>query len=120
MRFDSNLRGFHGYDFNISMECHKHGLKVSVINTIDLIHLSEGILNADWYLNTHLLHRKYKKLLPIGRVKDNSAEFDQLESKNGYNCIKHGLTHGLKTELLTGYFKLLAFDLSLKTHQNIF
>ena len=118
--FDSNLKGFHGYDFNISMECHKYELKVSVINTIDLTHLSEGILNANWYLNTHLLHRKYKKLLPIGRTKDNSAEFDQLESKNGYNFIKHGLTNGLRTELITWYFKLLTFERSLKIHQNIF
>jgi len=56
-------------DLNISFEYKKQGFKVMVTNEILLEHFSLGIINEAWVRSTHIIHQRYKNLLPLGKSK---------------------------------------------------
>jgi glycosyltransferase involved in cell wall biosynthesis len=66
IHFDSEMKGFHNYDLNISFEWKKKGFIIIVTNEILLEHFSLGILNESWVRSTYKIHQRYKKLLPLG------------------------------------------------------
>jgi hypothetical protein len=63
--FDENrLTGFHGYDFDLSMQI-RQKYKIVVTHQIFLEHFSAGNYNHQWLSDTFFLHQKWKKKLPI-------------------------------------------------------
>lgn len=119
LSFSGDLKGFHGYDFNISMECHKNNLQVFVTKNVLIEHQSEGQLNYDWYHNLHLLHIRYLNLLPIGRTNENTQLFNRIEKRNGYNFLKHALDYPVNYNLFFWYFKYILIDTKLSNHINL-
>jgi glycosyltransferase involved in cell wall biosynthesis len=65
MYFNTDLKGFHNYDLNISFECKKRGFKIIATNEIVLEHLSIGVLNEAWVGSTYTIHQLYKEVLPL-------------------------------------------------------
>ncbi len=88
IQFDESIiKGFHGYDLDLSMQVLNQGRKIIVSNQVLVTHLSEGTPNIDWY-NTHKqLSKKWEKNLPI---KINQINLIELVS-NEYNCFYSGL-----------------------------
>lgn len=62
--FDEELlKGFHGYDIDISMAI---GCKYKVVVSYDILveHFSQGSLNMEWLKNSLLVHEKWASELP--------------------------------------------------------
>lgn len=63
--FDSNTyKGFHLYDFDISMQINSLGYQIYVTNDILIEHKSSGCINTQYYENLFKFHKKWINLLP--------------------------------------------------------
>lgn len=78
LKFDENLKGFHGYDMDISIKCKILNLKVLVINSININHNSEGNRNSAWLESLIQISNNYDSYLPIN-FSDNK-KLENLES----------------------------------------
>lgn len=64
-RFDEEtLKGFHGYDFDFSMQIVNAGYKVIVSRDLLLEHFSKGSFNTQWVQAVIALNRKWEDHLP--------------------------------------------------------
>ncbi len=82
--FDEELlTGFHGYDIDISIAIGRK-YKVAVTYRILLEHFSEGSLNENWLKSSLLVHRKWRKSLPItfGTISKQEIIFCEEETFN--------------------------------------
>ena len=95
-KFDeATLRGFHGYDFDYSMQIAQK-YQVLVCSEIIIEHFSKGSFNRDWINTTILLNKKWSHQLPkslvVGLTK---AEWDSLEFWQAEFILKLIHMHGL-------------------------
>jgi hypothetical protein len=65
IRFDEEMKGFHGYDLDISLQSCDAGYKNYVVFDILIEHLSSGNKNRRYYQNLVQLYRKWEQLLPL-------------------------------------------------------
>lgn len=79
-KFDeATLLGFHGYDFDFSMQIAQK-YQVLVCSEIIIEHFSKGSFNQDWINTTILLNKKWSHQLPKSLVLGlTKAEWDSLE-----------------------------------------
>lgn len=64
---DKTFSGFHCYDSDICMQILMAGYKIKVTFEIDILHKGKGNLNAQYYHDIELWHKKWKDCLPIAR-----------------------------------------------------
>lgn len=117
LQFDESIRGFHGYDLNLSLEAIKKGLKNIISKEILLEHFSQGTINQNWVLATHAVHQKYAALLPVSvsnRVKNNKLEIINLE-----RFIEQALKLGLKHIALFYWLRFIKLKPIAKPHVKI-
>lgn len=65
IKFDENLSGFHGYDYDISIQSTIAGFTNYVVYDIVLEHFSTGETSAKYYLNLISIFKKWEKFLPL-------------------------------------------------------
>jgi len=65
IRFDENLEGFHGYDYDISLQATVAGYINYVIYDIKLEHFSKGKTDIHYFRNLISIYKKWEKYLPI-------------------------------------------------------
>jgi len=106
--FDSTMHGFHNYDLNISFEYIKKGYKIVVTNEVLLEHFSLGIVNEAWFRSTYALHKKYRKLLPLGKCE--KANCNKLEVINAKHFIEESLKYGLHTIAIAVWMQLFCLN----------
>ena len=107
IRFDENLGGFHGYDFDISLQATVAGFTNYVVYDINLEHLSRGKPDKNYYKNLIRVYRKWEDHLPLmGRnipedMKNNLRAIEFKRFKTLINrMIKTGFTtREIHTEL---------------------
>lgn len=63
--FDEQIKGFHGYDIDISLQSVAAGYTNQVIYDISLEHFSKGVRNDLYYRNLIQIFKKWENLLPI-------------------------------------------------------
>jgi glycosyltransferase involved in cell wall biosynthesis len=63
--FNSQMKGFHNYDLNISFEYKKFGYKVIVTNEVLIEHFSLGTIKDEWVESSYQLYNFYKNSLPL-------------------------------------------------------
>ncbi len=63
--FDENLKGFHGYDYDITIQSTVAGYTNFVVYDIVLEHNSRGKTHAQFYRNLILIFRKWGCVLPL-------------------------------------------------------
>jgi hypothetical protein len=108
IRFNEKFYGFHNYDQNISFEYKKYGYKIIVTKDILIEHFSNGKIDVSWLKSVDLLHRHYKKILPLtlnGSKPDNSLEINNITNFI-FQCLEFNTySIGLKywTKLLLMY-----------------
>jgi hypothetical protein len=116
VKFDENLSGFHGYDYDISLQSYVAGYQNYVIYDIKVEHFSGGKTNRFYFKNLISIYKKYEKYLPIvGKsvTDEERAKIDKLEQKNLNQLIRKMVRKGfevaeIKTEI--GYFaKLIGY-----------
>lgn len=118
--FNSDFRGFHNYDLNLSFENIIKGFKVLVTNRINIEHFSRGSMNKGWYISTIKLHEYYKKYLPISiGIEIDPKALVTLEFINSSKFINQLLEQGLKREALKYCLKLILLKPYSKFHLRI-
>lgn len=103
--FNSELKGFHNYDLNLSFEYLRNGYSVVVTNKILLEHFSIGILDKSWCESSLQIHKLYKDFLPL-----NKSPFLHLKNKefsNGVKFISKLLEFKLKKQAFFLWLRLL-------------
>ena len=65
IKFDENLDGFHGYDFDISIQSVLTGKINHVIYDILVEHFSRGTPDADYYRSLIKIFKKWERSLPL-------------------------------------------------------
>jgi len=111
----SVVKGFHGYDMDLSLTTHFGGSEVVVAHDISVDHFSRGHRNMDWYLTNRLISRKWSRHLPtISRdVHVTKWELFRLELKTIFWLVgKNRIKNLLKVPLWTVRFLLRPRSLS--------
>ena len=104
--FDENsLTGFHGYDFDLSMQI-RQKYKIVVTHQILLEHFSAGNYNHQWLSDIIFIHQKWKKQLPIfiGQKKRHDYKSDYIAASS---LLNHMLTINYKNKFILKYYFLL-------------
>jgi len=76
IKFDEELNGFHGYDFDICIQATVAGYSNHVLYDISLEHFSKGNADASYYRNLIKIFKKWNKSLPL--IGENTSQ-KQLE-----------------------------------------
>lgn len=74
IHFDENLKGFHGYNLDISLQSHNAGFTNYMVSDIMIEHLSSGNKNRRYYKNLITVYRKWESILPIDTGKSLSKK----------------------------------------------
>lgn len=114
IRFDDKMKGFHNYDLNISFEYIKKGYKIVVTNEVLLEHFSFGILNEAWVRSTYVIHKIYKKLLPLGKREKPISK--KVEVANAKRFIEESFKYSLNTIAISVWMQLFCLHPISKYH----
>jgi glycosyltransferase involved in cell wall biosynthesis len=121
IHFDTELKGFHNYDLNISLECKNKEYKIVVTNEILIEHFSNGNINKSWQDSTMKIHELYLKNFPLYVGSKNiKHDLKSLEIKNGLNFLNQCLAFGFKDGFFKLWFKLFCLQPFSKSHFMIF
>lgn len=115
--FDTDLKGFHNYDLDLSIQHYKLKKRICVTSEILIEHFSEGNINKDWYISTGKFHRKNYDVLPIViDSKMNQQNMKMNEFRVGASFVMHLLEMNLKGEALYWWLKLFKMKFYSKFH----
>lgn len=120
IKFNTRMTGFHNYDLNLALECHRLALKVIVTNRILLEHYSIGNQDSKWYLSTTELHKIYKSILPLNPEKSwtDCQSLRKQEFLNGVAFVKGLLAQNYKKQAVYYWLRLLTLKPYSKFHFN--
>lgn len=121
--FDETLlRGFHGYDLDISLAIGQH-YKVGVTYEILAEHFSEGTLNSEWLESSLKVHQKWSEHLPKTVIPITKTERKNCEKRSFRYILSilkenNALDYSLKI-LHQGELKQLNFLTYLKMYYSL-
>ncbi|MDR3652941.1 MAG: glycosyltransferase [Paludibacter sp.] len=101
IHFDQNLKGFHGYDYDITMQAVMQGYQNYVIYNILIEHLSRGKTDIHYFRNLIQIFKKFENHLPIIGNSVTQKERDDImetEQKMLYKLIKKMVRKGFDVE----------------------
>jgi hypothetical protein len=115
--FDTELKGFHNYDLDLSLQHFKLNKGICVTNEIVVEHFSGGYINKDWYLSASRFHKKNFNILPvIIDSKINKLKMKMNEFNVGAAFVIKLLEMNLKKEALYWWYKLIKMKFYSKFH----
>jgi hypothetical protein len=121
IRFDEQLKGFHGYDYDISLQSTIAGYTNYVIYDIKVEHFSKGKTDILYFRNLISIYKKWEKYLPlIGEniTADERKQVLQIEQKKLYQLTKKMVRKGFEIDEIvkeiTYYAKMIDFDKATK------
>lgn len=85
IHFDETLSGFHGYDFDISMQSTIHGYVNNVIYDIEFEHFSRGKADKVYYRNLISVFKKWESYLPEYLNKSSKIKLSDISLNEEYN-----------------------------------
>jgi hypothetical protein len=100
IHFDESLKGFHGYDFDISIQSTVKGYVNNVIYDIELEHFSRGKTDKAYFRNLITIFKKWEFYLPLflnNSSKIEPSEISGNEKSNLYRLIKKMVRKGFKS-----------------------
>jgi len=100
IRFDENLKGFHGYDYDISLQATVAGYINYVIYDIQLEHFSKGKTDILYFRNLISIYKKWEKYLPL--IGENITSQERLEITN----IEHKKLLQLRKKMVRKGFEM--------------
>lgn len=121
IRFDEELGGFHGYDFDICIQSILAGYLNYVIYDIKVEHHSHGNMNIDYKRSLIKVFKKWEGHLPLVEHKISDEEKEQIlpliERKRLYRLLKRLIRTGFPTneivEVISYYTKLIGSERSV-------
>jgi len=121
IHFDESLKGFHGYDYDITLQSVMAGYTNYVIYDIKLEHFSGGRTNILYFRNLISIFKKWENNLPI--IGDNiplveRMTIKKIEKKKLYQLTKKMVRKGFKFEEIksevTYYANMMLFKRAAK------
>jgi len=100
IHFDENLNGFHGYDFDISIQSTVKGYVNNVIYDIKLEHFSRGKTDKLYYKNLITVFKKWESYLPVSLNNSSEKMISEISKNEDYNLqrlIKKMVRKGFKS-----------------------
>lgn len=91
LKFDEELKGFHGYDLDICLQAVVLGLKNYVIYDVELEHFSKGNPDAFYYRNLIKIYKKWENHLPVmgeNTPESITASIHRIETKGLSKLLK--------------------------------
>jgi len=105
IHFDEELKGFHGYDFDISIQSTVSGFVNYVIYDIELEHFSRGKTDIVYFKNLIAVFKKWENYLPLidkNIPKEQHDEIPKIENRSLLRLLKKMVRKGFHTtEILT-------------------
>jgi GT2 family glycosyltransferase len=94
LRFDEDLPGFHGYDFDICMQSVASGYTNYVMYDIEIEHFSRGNSGKEHYISLLKLFRKWEHHLPATTKQMSPKQIKQIPAyeKKGLFKLAHKLS----------------------------
>jgi len=116
IHFDEQFNGFHGYDYDISIQSIMLGYSNYVISDVGLEHFSRGKTDAVYYRNLISIFKKWDKYPSLFREnvsQEESQKRDEIERKRLYQLTKKMVRKGFTTREIidqtTYYANLIGF-----------
>jgi len=100
IHFDETLNGFHGYDFDISIQSTVKGYVNNVIYDIVLEHFSRGKTDKLYYKNLITVFKKWESFLPVSLNNSSEKMLSEITKNEDYNLqrlIKKMVRKGFKS-----------------------
>ena len=100
IHFDETLNGFHGYDFDISIQSTVKGYVNNVIYDIVLEHFSRGKTDKLYYKNLITVFKKWESYLPVSLNNSSEKMLSEITKNEDYNLqrlIKKMVRKGFKS-----------------------
>ena len=100
IHFDEKINGFHGYDFDISIQSTVKGFVNYVIYDIELEHFSRGKTDAVYYRNLISVFKKWEQSLPLflnDITQEQLTQISKIEENNLSRLIKKMVRKGFKS-----------------------
>ncbi|MPM99651.1 hypothetical protein SDC9_146844 [bioreactor metagenome] len=113
IHFDENLKGFHGYDFDITIQSTLAGFTNYVAYDISLEHLSRGKPDKNYFKNLIIIFKKWEAQLPLIGLnisEEKKNKIPKFEKKRLKVLINRMIKTGFETkEILneTNYYRQL-------------
>lgn len=105
IHFDENLSGFHGYDYDISIQSIIAGYINYTVYDISIEHFSKGKTNIIYFRNLTYIFKKWEKNLPLIGTNITQEELQQLpeiEKEKLYQLTKKMARKGFEsTEIIS-------------------
>jgi len=101
IRFDEEIEGFHGYDFDICIQSSIAGYSNFVMYDIVLEHFSKGTPDVCYYRNLIKIFRKWNNQLPLTSENISSKQLSkirQIEEKGLYRLLVKMVRRGFSTK----------------------
>ncbi len=121
IRFDENLKGFHGYDYDISLQATVAGYVNYVIYDIKLEHFSKGKTDILYFRNLIAIYKKWGKYLPlIGEniTADERLEIPTIEQKKLLQLTKKMVRKGFEKQEIVSEISYYANIIGFKKATN--
>lgn len=99
--FDEQIKGFHGYDFDICIQSTLAGYTNYVVYDVILEHFSKGNADALYYRNLITIFKKWNKHLPLigeNTSKKSITKIDIIEEKGLYRLLVKLTRRGFSTK----------------------
>ncbi|MEI6754748.1 MAG: glycosyltransferase [Paludibacter sp.] len=88
IQFDESIGGFHGYDYDISIQSFVAGFTNLVMYDIEVEHYSKGRMDTVYFRNIRCVYEKWERKLPIferhistDELKKLTSELERIRSK---------------------------------------
>lgn len=101
IKFDEKIKGFHGYDYDISIQSIVAGYKNYVIYDVLIEHFSEGKKDIGYYETLINIYKKWEKHLPLfssDTTKATRENIIQIEVKSLARLIRRMARAGVSTK----------------------
>lgn len=104
--FDTQLSGFHGYDFDCCIQSAAAGFQNYVMYNIDIEHFSRGNADINYYKNLIRVFENHAADLPLSVIELSRAEQQVLEIEGLNRLIRKMMVKGFPTgEIMATYAK---------------
>jgi len=100
LKFDEQIGGFHGYDFDIALQASIASYQNYVIYDIELEHFSRGKFQREYIKNLICIFRKWEKYLPLVGQSINDqkrSQIAQIEEERLLKLTKRLIKYGFST-----------------------
>ncbi len=120
IQFDEDIKGFHGYDFDITLHTTAAGKQNYVIYDISVEHFSNGRKDLNYYRKQIHVFKKWEKILPIYQTHTKTLTSHEILKEErrrlkrlSRQLVKVGMSDQEIISNINYYSRLIGYDIPL-------